>query len=102
PCDSDSDCQQACCKYYNANYGVCDKLDNCRAIYDVTREEYLKISTLQVDDSALMDRYQTTVKARMESPAKESYYNSMIVGMALVLVAFIAYMLPIDKKTLRK
>lgn len=101
-CNSDSDCSKVCCKYYNADYGVCNSIDNCKAIYDTTREEYMKISTLQVDNSVIMNRYQATVKAHLESPAKESYYSSIIVGLALVLVALIAYMLPMDKKMLKK
>ncbi len=102
-CNDDSDCSGlACCKYYNADYGVCTKIDNCKAVYDVTREEYSKMTALSTPESAISQNYFSIAKAHMEAPAKESLYDSLLVGITLLLVAIVAYMLPINKKMLNK
>ncbi|MFH0798411.1 MAG: hypothetical protein V1906_03300 [Candidatus Woesearchaeota archaeon] len=98
-CNEDSDCNSlACCKYYNADYGVCTKIDNCKAVYDVTREESSKMSALNTPEKAISQNYFSAVKAHMESPAKENLYDSLLVGITLLLIAVVAYMLPVPEK----
>lgn len=40
-CEADFECGQieACCLFYQENAGVCDKKENCLAVYEVTKKE---------------------------------------------------------------
>ena len=40
-CSQDKDCNPdlVCCKFYEEDSGVCDSKGNCKAIYDLTKEE---------------------------------------------------------------
>lgn len=96
PCDSDKDCDNVCCKFYEADYGVCDEGDKCKAIWDLTKEEYVRMSNLKVDESVMLKKFNAVVKAHREAPAQKTHFNSIIVGLVLLLLATIGMLIRHD------
>ncbi|MEA3378545.1 MAG: hypothetical protein U9Q69_02790 [Nanoarchaeota archaeon] len=96
PCQTDNNCLEVCCQFYNEDHGVCDKEENCKAIYDLTHEEYLRMSNLEVESSIIAGKMYSVVKAHKESPSQQTHFNSMIVGLVLLLFAVIGLMIKED------
>jgi hypothetical protein len=98
PCETDNDCDDTCCKFYNVDEGVCDFESNCNAILQITREEYIRMTNLNVDSSVMLNKYQSIVKAHIEAPAQESHLNAILVGLVLLLLMAVSLLIPPNKK----
>lgn len=95
-CTADSDCadSEACCYFYDEDYGVCGDFSACDGISKASIEEKQQLSSLnppsfEVEESALVSR----VKAHVEKPLADYNRNSVIVGLLLVIFAVIVYLL---------
>ncbi|MFA5888564.1 MAG: hypothetical protein WC852_07690 [Candidatus Nanoarchaeia archaeon] len=92
PCGSNAGCSeagQACCKFYNENFGVCDRQANCDAIGRVTFDARRKVSTYELMSKDEKYKLFNTMSVHVEAPKKPSNLYSLIAGMILVLIALI-------------
>jgi len=76
---------EVCCLFYGENYGVCDELDSCGLIRDMSRVE-----------KEIFDLRQGTIPVRVEQPAQiqEAQDRSVIVtviGVLLIILVFYYY-----------
>ncbi len=95
-CTADSDCadSEACCYFYDEDYGVCESFSACGDISRASMEEKQQLSSLnppsfEVGESALVSR----VQAHVEKPLADYNRNSIIVGLLLVIFAVGVYLI---------
>ncbi|RME55360.1 hypothetical protein D6777_00760, partial [Candidatus Woesearchaeota archaeon] len=92
-CNNDKQCEDTCCKFYKLDSGVCDEQKNCDAILEASKQEYMKLSALEVDETALLNRYMSMLKLHPEAPAKKSNYNTILAGLVLILLAVVSFLI---------
>lgn len=92
-CDSDNDCEAACCMFYNSNYGVCDNPSNCDSIKLLSMEQTKSISTATEEklDSSRLPKY---ITSKMEFRGmKTNIWASIVVASLLLLIALFILMI---------
>lgn len=93
PCDDNTDCtglNDVCCKFYNEDFGVCDRQDKCEAISRVTFDARRKISTTDfVDNKPIAPM--GLVSSHIEGPSKPGFFYSILVGSFLILLAIAGF-----------
>lgn len=94
-CESDSKCgtSQVCCKFFDEDYGVCNKFSNCASISMATMEEKQHFSVLNPPEPAVSKvKLFDSVRHNVEEPRSDNNRNSVVVGLIIIAFAIGVYL----------
>lgn len=89
-CDSDSDCSNKCCLFYNSNSGVCDKASSCNSIKLLSMEQSSGISL--ASNPKLESRLPNLITSNLQFGGRVNIWSSIVAAALLLVISLFILM----------
>lgn len=89
-CDSDSDCSNKCCFFYNSNSGICDEASSCNSIKLLSMEQSSGISL--ASNPKLESRLPNLITSNLQFGGSVSIWSSIVAAALLLVISLFILM----------